>query len=144
MSIEGFFKEYRFLSNFWPAKTLYDGEIYPTSEHAYQASKTLNLEEREIIRNAKTPEESKKMGKSIRIRKDFDRIKINLMRSIVFSKFMNNKELRKKLLKTGEEILVEKNHWNDKFWGECNGEGKNNLGKILMSVREKIKSLKEE
>lgn len=37
--IKGFFGEYRFLSNFWPAKVFLDGEEYPSVENAYQAAK---------------------------------------------------------------------------------------------------------
>ena len=54
---------------------------------------------------------------------------------IVFLKFYENKDLKKKLLSTENVILVEGNTWNDTFWGVCKGKGKNNLGKILMNVR---------
>ena len=42
------------------------------------------------------------------------------------------------LLSTGEEELIEGNTWNDRFWGVCDGMGENNLGKILMAVRESL------
>ena len=58
------------------------------------------------------------------------------MSSIVFEKFYRNKELRKKLLETGDRYLEETNWWGDDFWGGCNGEGRNELGKILMKVRD--------
>ena len=58
------------------------------------------------------------------------------MSSIVFEKFYRNKELRKKLLETGDRYLEETNWWGDDFWGVCNGEGRNELGKILMKVRD--------
>lgn len=41
----------------------------------------------------------------------------------------------KKLIKTGDAELIEGNWWGDKYWGMCNGEGMNKLGKILMQVR---------
>jgi predicted NAD-dependent protein-ADP-ribosyltransferase YbiA (DUF1768 family) len=49
-------------------------------------------------------------------------------------------ELRAKLLATGDEFLVEGNHWGDTYWGVCNGKGRNMLGSLLMKVREEIKN----
>lgn len=43
------------------------------------------------------------------------------------------------LLKTGDEELVEGNTWGDTFWGVCKGKGRNELGKILMKVREEFR-----
>lgn len=47
--------------------------------------------------------------------------------------------LRKWLLETGEEELIEGNNWGDKFWGQVNGIGENHLGRLLMEIREEIK-----
>lgn len=46
------------------------------------------------------------------------------------------------LLATGDAVLKEGNTWNDVFWGVSlkTGQGENNLGKILMRVREKLHS----
>ena len=49
-------------------------------------------------------------------------------------------ELREALDNTGSELLVEGNWWKDTFWGMCEGRGQNNLGKILMKVREENRS----
>jgi len=136
MTIAGFFKEYRFLSNFFMAETSYDGEIYPSSEHAYAAAKTLDLYEREVIRDAETPKEAKKLGRSVKIRKDWDEIKVAIMRQIVLDKFTRNRHLIITLIETQDEVLIEENYWKDTFWGEYNGVGENNLGKILMEIRE--------
>jgi hypothetical protein len=38
--------EYAFLSNFYKAPIVYMGEIYPTTEHVFQAMKTTSSEER--------------------------------------------------------------------------------------------------
>ena len=47
------------------------------------------------------------------------------------------------LLSTGDQELIEGTWWHDKFWGicictKCANKGDNNLGKILMTVREEI------
>lgn len=45
------------------------------------------------------------------------------------------------LINTGDAELIEGNSWGDTFWGECNGIGENNLGKILMKIRKEIVDL---
>lgn len=135
--IEAFRGEYRFLSNFWHVYVTYDGEVYPTVEHAYQAAKTLSQEFRSAICYATTGE-AKRMGRQVPMRPDWDSIKIDVMRDLLRQKFAEP-ELREALLATGDAELVEGNTWNDYFWGVCNGEGQNNLGKLLMEIRDEIK-----
>lgn len=58
------------------------------------------------------------------------------MSLLVFQKFCVHEKLRTKLIATGEKYIEETNWWGDIYWGVCNGKGENNLGKILMNVRE--------
>ena len=136
--IAGFQGKYRFLSNFWPAPLIWGGIRYPTSEHAYQASKTKSRAERWYIAGLPTPGMAKRAGKRITLRKDWESIKLDTMSEIVFEKFTQNPYLAKLLRDTKDEELVEVNTWGDTFWGVCNGTGHNHLGKILMAVREKL------
>jgi len=144
--IDSFRGKHKFLSNFYvPAPTMYDGVIYQvSSEHAYVAAKTLNPEERKFILSIPTPKEVRRYGHHLALRCDWEDVKIGIMHTIVQDKFTRNKELRKKLLGTGDAELIERNTWGDKFWGVCNGEGENHLGKILMSIRTEIKEAQEE
>lgn len=137
--IKGFFGEYRWLSNFEPCKVFYEGLEYSSSENAYQAAKSLDLEVKLEISKL-SPSESKKISKKIEIRPDWEEIKYEVMFSVVFDKFTRNKELKKKLLSTGNKYLEETNHWNDKFYGVCNGDGLNVLGNIIMEVRRILKN----
>ena len=60
------------------------------------------------------------------------------MRKAVFEKFSQNEDIKKILLSTGDEELIE-NTSDDYYWGcGTKGTGKNMLGKILMEVREKL------
>ena len=131
--------EYRFLSNFWPAVVELDGVKYPTVEHAYQAAKTLDLEQRAKIAASSTPGVAKREGKKVVIRQDWDEVKIPTMRSLLQQKFQIA-SLRRKLLATGDQEIQEGNTWGDRFWGICRGSGQNHLGKLLMVVREEIQS----
>jgi ribA/ribD-fused uncharacterized protein len=131
--IDSFTGEYAFLSNFYPAHVRYGG-IYPTSEHAFQAMKTLSLKERLEIAKLPTPAQAKRAGKKLTLREDWEDIKLCVMEKILLVKF-SDRELAEKLIATGGQMLVEGNNWGDRFWGVCNGEGDNNLGKLLMRVR---------
>ncbi len=138
MAIKEFQGEHRFLSNFWPAEVELDGIKYPTIEHAYQAAKTLDEERRKVIQAQTTPGEAKRAGRKVKIRPDWEDVKIGIMLDLVRQKFTNNVKLRNRLLATGDEELIEGNTWGDTFWGRCKGIGQNNLGKILMKIRKEL------
>ena len=74
------------------------------------------------------------------MRTDWEQIKVGVMKDLVLQKFTKHKELKEKLLATGDAYLEETNTWNDIFWGVCKGKGQNHLGKILMEVRKEIKN----
>ena len=109
--------EYRFLSNFWPAEVVYEGITFPTSEHAYQAAKTLDPEQRKKIAALKTPAEAKHAGEALEQREDWNDVKFKVMEDVVRYKFTHHDELRQKLLATGDASLEEGNTWNDQIWG---------------------------
>jgi len=139
--INGFFGEYRWLSNFWLCPVVFDGVTYPSVEHAYQAAKTLDIHERDYILRLPKPGDAKRAGRTVTIQPYWENIKVTVMHTLVDTKFMLNKELQKKLLATGSRELVEMNRWNDTFWGvsEQTRLGANILGKILMDVRTKLR-----
>jgi len=128
----------KFLSNFEYSALEYEGKMWATVEHAYQAAKTLDPDQKEKIRLAKTPGIAKKLGGKVDIRKDWEDIKIGIMTDLVRRKFTTS-TFKQKLLLTGSHKLVEGNTWDDTFWGICDGVGENHLGKILMQVREELK-----
>lgn len=136
--VKGFFLKYRFLSNFELGDVIYEGIKYPSSENAYQAAKSLDLEIRNQFVNI-SPNESKKLGRKVDVREDWEEVKYGIMYQIVLDKFSRNYQLGDLLIETGDKYLEETNHWKDKIWGVCDGVGKNWLGKILMDVRTQIK-----
>lgn len=130
--------EVRWLSNFYMSSVRYLGITYPSSEHAYQAQKTLDLVERQQIATLKTPGQAKRAGKAVKMRSDWEQVKDQIMEDIVRIKFQSNPVLMAKLLSTGDLYLEETNTWNDTYWGVCKGRGQNKLGKILMKVRDQL------
>lgn len=135
-----FRNEFFFLSNFYPADVVFEGIKYPSSEHAFAAAKTLDKYKRIEIARALTPDQAKSMGRRVRLRKDWEEVKLSIMETIVRNKFEQNATICVKLLNTRDLELVENNYWNDTFWGVCKGVGENNLGKILMKVRSEFRN----
>lgn len=111
-----------FLSNFHPAVVVYEGVEYASVEHAYQAAKTLDLKKREVLSLAFNPRltaaKAKAIGRRIKIRPDWEEIKVGVMRELLIQKF-SQPMLRLQLLSTGSAELVEGNWWHDTFWGVC-------------------------
>lgn len=132
--------EYRFLSNFWPAPCEFEGVRYPSSEHAYQAAKSLDAADRRRIAALPTPSEAKRAGRALTLRPDWETVKFDVMRECVRSKFALNPDLAEKLLATGDALLEEGNTWGDRTWGVVDGVGENRLGRILMDIRSELRA----
>ena len=143
--IDCFDGKFAFLSNFYPSPMTVDGIIFPTVEHLFQAAKTVSLVEREKIAAAATPGQAKRLGRNVILCDNWEEIKDDVMLNALRLKFAIL-PLREKLLATGNEELVEGNTWHDNIWGNCSCdrckkiEGQNKLGKLLMQVREEIRS----
>lgn len=135
--INSFKGQYSFLSNFYPVQVEIEGIVYPSVEHAYVAMKTMDIELRKQISLMETAGKVKRMGRTLNIRSDWDHIKLPVMFGLLRLKFQKP-ELKLLLISTGDSHLEEGNWWGDTFWGVCKGVGENNLGKLLMRVRQEI------
>lgn len=126
-----------FLSNFYPAPVTYNEMTFPNNEAAFQAMK---CPERAFEFRTLNPVDAKRLGRKVSLRPDWEDVKEKIMYEICFNKFSGNEILRKKLINTGDALLIEGNTWGDREWGVCNGFGKNKLGKILMKIRTELKN----
>jgi ribA/ribD-fused uncharacterized protein len=141
----------RFLSNFYLTEVEFEGHIYPSSEHAYMSAKsdekveidgkTYNWKEycrRKDVRPGKIKGESR----FLTLPDNWDTLKLDVMYRCLVSKF-SKEPLRGWLLATGTQIIQEGNWHGDKFWGVdlrvTPNVGENNLGKLLMRVRDELK-----
>lgn len=139
--IKEFKNQYFFLSNFYECPVYYNKLVFCNAEAAFQAQKVIDEKEQYKFINLNASQ-ARKLGKTIVLREDWEEVKDNIMYEIVKRKFTVNKELQQKLIGTKDEELVEGNWWHDTYWGvdSKTGIGKNKLGKILMKVREEVKS----
>jgi ribA/ribD-fused uncharacterized protein len=138
MAIQSFTMEYSFLSNFYPCLIEFEGDIYSTLEHAYQAAKTHDPDERRKIREEERTGKAKRRGQRVTKREDWEQIKVKVMRELLKKKF-ENPQLQKLLLDTYPHELIEGNTWKDTFWGVYQGHGKNMLGVLLMQIRSELR-----
>ncbi|QUM75468.1 GTP cyclohydrolase II [Moritella sp. 24] len=129
--------DFGFLSNFALAPINIAGVKWPSSEHFYQAQKFSDPQLQDVIRNAPTPDEAFRLSREYAqfIKLDWLDERDNVMRDIVLEKFSQNPSYAYQLVATGEQILTEHSH-KDAYWGDGgDGSGRNELGKILMAVR---------
>ena len=142
-TIENFQGPYEFLSNFYPCKINYDGFNFASVEHAFQAAKFRDYSKKFAISKASSPGQAKRMGKDFGgLRTDWGEACLVVMYDLLKQKF-NDPKLKKLLLATVDAELQEGNRWGDAFWGMVGGQGLNNLGKLLMRVREELVTTRE-
>ncbi|GLT18969.1 GTP cyclohydrolase-2 [Vibrio zhanjiangensis] len=131
---------YGFLSNFFYAPIRIHGELWKTSEHYYQAQKFTDSEIIKKIQHCDSPDVAFSLSRqySQNVREDWQKVRLDIMRFVVEEKFKQNPSLAFQLIETGDVEITEHSH-KDNFWGDGgNGQGENQLGKILMAIREKL------
>ncbi|MEO7001424.1 MAG: NADAR family protein [Ktedonobacterales bacterium] len=135
---------YGCFSNFSAQGIALDGAWWPTVEHYFQAQKfvgTANTTYGERIRRATTPKQAATLGRSrqIPLRPDWEEVKDDVMLRAVQCKFETHERLRKLLLSTGDEEIIEASP-SDYYWGcGADGSGRNQLGRLLMLVRSRLR-----
>lgn len=134
-------KPFGAFSNLYRRPIEFEGRIYPTSEHAYQAGKARKPAVREWILNAPTPALAAMAAHGLYVWDvvpDWAQIKFDRMRAVLRAKFDQHDDLRELLLSTGDTRLVEAGTVNNavnRLWGEVDGKGENMLGIMLMELR---------
>jgi len=128
-------------SNFAPFPIRLGGTTWPTSEHYFQAQKFEDADYREKIRTTKSPMIAARLGRSrkVKLRRDWESVKVRVMRDAVRAKFAQHEELCALLSATGDAKIVE-HTTNDSYWGDGgDGSGQNMLGRILMEIRAELR-----
>ncbi len=128
-------------SNFSPQPIELKCQVWPTSEHYFQAQKFAGTEHEEAVRQAKSPMIAARMGRSRErpLRGDWETVKDDIMREALQAKFRQHPSLRSLLLQTGDAELIEHTR-NDGYWADGgDGSGKNRLGELLMELRAELR-----
>jgi ribA/ribD-fused uncharacterized protein len=131
---------YGCFSNFSAHAVELDGHLWPTSEHYFQAQKFVGTRHADLIRRARTPLRAAELGRDSTkpLRRDWDRVRDDVMRRVVEAKFRAHDDIRAVLLSTTDEVIVE-DTTSDHYWGRGrSGTGANKLGRILMRTRRRL------
>ena len=129
-------------SNFADFPVKLKGRTWPTTEHYFQAQKFAGTPHEEAIRKANSPMIAARLGRSRKhpLRRDWESVKIDIMRETLQAKFTQHTQLHVMLLATGDSKLVEHTE-KDRYWGDGgDGSGKNQLGQLLMELRTKLRN----
>lgn len=139
----GFYpREFYPLDNFSSFKVEVDGYLYASLEEAFQSSLFLPdyPEIAEQIKNSHSAHEAQKiMLKNVEKVKYTNQQQLIIMEKLLRLKLEQNPYVLKKLLETNDYYIVEDSP-KDNYWGwGINRDGRNQLGKIWMKLREKYK-----
>jgi len=127
------------MGNFFKARFFIYGRWWSFVEAPYQAQKTFIQEEQDAIWAVVKANDSRLLGQKVTMRPDWDQVKRQVMKECVLAKFLQHPDLRKQLMETGDELLIE-NSPVDWYWGcGADGTGQNVLGQVLMEVRRELK-----
>ncbi len=135
----GFYeREFYPLSNFSSFRLMWKSVDFDTSEIAYHWEKfPVSPDIQNLLLKARSSHDAYKIAadnKAYR-RSDWDSVKISIMMSIIWEKVSQHEYVRKKLLETGDRLLVE-DSWRDDYWGwGPNRDGQNMLGKLWIQIR---------
>ena len=101
--------DYGEFSNFAAFPITLQGKRWPTSEHYFQGQKFQNPAHREEIRKAKSPMIAARLGRDRKkkLRRDWESVKVGVMRAALVGKFTQHEDLTTPLLETDDSKLVE-------------------------------------
>ncbi len=137
-------QEFYVLSNFSAFAVRWQSVRFDTVEAAYHWEKFPNAPKiQERIRTAASAHDALQIAREWREyqRPDWDEVKVGIMRRILRQKVLQHPYVHRKLMETGDRVLVE-DSWRDDFWGwGPNRDGQNVLGKLWMEVRDEFRSL---
>lgn len=139
-------KPFGAFSNLYRREIVFEGEIYKTSEHAYQAGKARKEAVKKWLMDAPSPSLLAMAAHGLYywdVAPGWSKLKFERMRAILHAKFTQHEDLKVLLLSTGDARLVETatvDNTVNRLWGEVNGVGQNMLGVMLMELRAELQS----
>lgn len=137
-TIDRFKGEYDFLCNRFACRFIWQGLKYSNVEAAFQSSKCENERERKAFCDCSADKAALK-GREVVPPAGWENERLGIMESVLTAKFSQNPMLMKRLVETGNRLLINGNSKGETYWGVdlYTWEGENVLGKLLMKIREK-------
>jgi len=135
--------EYGCFSNFSRHEVVIGNKRYKTTEHYFQSQKFAGTDPlySNKIAKASTPKEAARLGRDKKrknLRHDWESAKLDVMRKALRAKIEQHEDIKKLLLSTYDEKIIEDSPY-DFFWG-CgdDGSGQNWLGRLWMELRTEL------
>lgn len=138
-------KPYGPFSNLYRRQIVFEGAVFATSEHAYQAGKARKPAVRRWLMEAPSPALLAMAAHGLYywdVAPGWSTSKFDRMRAVLHAKFTQHDDLGELLLSTGDARLVESatvDNEVNRLWGEVGGVGRNMLGVMLMELRVKLR-----
>lgn len=142
-------KPYGVFSNLYKREITFEGEVFATSEHAYQAGKARKPAVKKWLMDAPSPSLLAMAAHGLYywdVAPGWSKGKFDRMKAVLCAKFTQHEDLKEILLGTGNARLVESatvDNSVNRLWGEVNGVGKNALGIMLMKLRAELRKAQE-
>lgn len=132
-------------SNLYRRPVEFEGEVFATSEHAYQAGKARKPEVRRWLMEAPSPALLAMAAHGLYywdVAPGWSTGKFARMRAVLRAKFSQHTDLGELLMSTGDARLIESatvDNEVNRLWGEVAGVGRNMLGTMLMELRDEMR-----
>lgn len=146
VKISSFTGYFEFLHNNFLTPVYYEGSLYSSVTHAYHAARSNDETTRNAILNAESFHTVANISSRIQDPEDWPNRRLNVMERLVRDKFRRSKELQEKLKATEKRDITmtyEDEKKGNLFWGMVNGKGQNQLGRIIMKIRDDIVNNRE-
>jgi len=144
--IDSFTDYYEFLHNNFYTPVYYECMLFPSVTHAYQAARSNDERTRKAILNAENLKTVLNIARRIEDSDNWNIRRLKIMEHLIRDKFRRSKELQEKLKATGSREIVmtyDEETVANTFWGAVKSKGQNQLGRILMKIRDDIKENNE-
>ena len=141
-TISFFIGQHQALDNFAAFSVEWNGILWPTLEHAYQAAKFEDNSIIQRIQKARSPYEAKSIVRekelASKVSPDWNSRKVATMKALMQCKVSQHSLIKEILLGTQKARLVENSPF-DSFWGiGPDGDGKNMIGLLWMEIRDEL------
>ncbi len=132
---------FQYLSPFSAHQIEIWGEVFPTVEHAYQASRIQPGPERESIKHAPSPMDAWREGQKHKNTPNLQVPNFNkdaIMEEVIRAKLQQHPDIQDILRESNVRELL-KVHDTDYYWGTGkDGSGENRMGKLWMKLRDEL------
>lgn len=128
--------EFDFLAPSFPCEVFLKGcsMPFPSYEHAFQASKVSNPDQWQEIRETSDVRKVKSLLAKVPALPSWKDNSLKIAEMLLRDKFIRQKALTQRLMKTGHRDLIFNNGYGDQYWGVVSSSGGDVKGKNMLGL----------